>query len=141
MREKAPLLLMEQLLMVLVFALAAAVCVQAFVLSDRLSKDSEALDHAVVAAENAAEAWKHAEGDLTLLLQAEGGQLSQGLWWQLLDEDWKITEETADACYTVEVFPDERDEWGVRYAQVRVCPVNEDDVIYTLRTACQEAET
>ena len=140
MREKAPLMLMEQLLMVLVFALAAAVCVQAFALSDRLSKDSEALDHAVVVAENAAEAWKHAGGNLTLLSQTEGGQLSQGLWWQLLNENWKVTGKTADACYRVEIFPDERDEWGVCYAQVLVYPVDGDDAIYTLRTACQEAE-
>lgn len=34
MRSKAPLVLMEQLVMVLVFALAAALCVQVFVLSD-----------------------------------------------------------------------------------------------------------
>ena len=38
MRSKAPLALMEQMVMVLVFALAAALCLQAFALADRISR-------------------------------------------------------------------------------------------------------
>lgn len=41
MRSKAPLALMEQLVMVLVFALAAALCVQVFVLSGQTSRWNE----------------------------------------------------------------------------------------------------
>ena len=41
MRSKAPLILMEQMVMLLVFALAAALCLQAFVKSDSLSSRSE----------------------------------------------------------------------------------------------------
>lgn len=37
-RSKAPLALMEQIIMILVFALASAVCLQAFVYADRLSR-------------------------------------------------------------------------------------------------------
>ena len=44
MRSKAPLVLMEQLVMVLVFALAAALCVQVFVLSDQTSRNYAARD-------------------------------------------------------------------------------------------------
>ena len=40
MKSKAPLALMEQMVMLLVFALAAALCLQAFVQSDRLSRES-----------------------------------------------------------------------------------------------------
>ena len=39
-RSKAPLALMEQIIMILVFAVAAAVCLQAFVYSNTLSKQS-----------------------------------------------------------------------------------------------------
>ena len=39
MRSKAPLALVEQTLMILVFALAAALCLQAFVRADRLSRE------------------------------------------------------------------------------------------------------
>ena len=38
MRSKAPLVMMEQMVMLLVFALAAALCLQAFVRSDAQSK-------------------------------------------------------------------------------------------------------
>ena len=38
MKSKAPLALMEQLVMVLVVALAAALCLQAFTLADQISR-------------------------------------------------------------------------------------------------------
>ena len=55
MKSKAPLSLMEQLIMLLVFALAAALCLQVFVLSAQISRRCKATDHAVTAAQNAAE--------------------------------------------------------------------------------------
>lgn len=58
MKSKAPLVLMEQLVMVLVFALSAAVCLQVFALSGGLSRTCEARDRAVVIAQNAAETLK-----------------------------------------------------------------------------------
>ena len=58
MRNKAPLALMEQLVMLLVFALAAALCLQVFVLSDQLSRRCEERDRVVVVAQNAAEIMK-----------------------------------------------------------------------------------
>lgn len=62
MKSKAPLALMEQLVMVLVFALAAALCVRGFVLSERISRRGEARDMAMIAAQNAAEALKGTGG-------------------------------------------------------------------------------
>lgn len=62
MRSKAPLILMEQMIMLLVFALAAALCLQAFVKSDAISSRSEARDRAAVEAQNAAEAVRHYGG-------------------------------------------------------------------------------
>lgn len=62
-RSKAPLALMEQIVMVLVFALAAAVCLQAFVYSDNLSKEGELRDLAVTRSGQVAEHVKAAYGD------------------------------------------------------------------------------
>ena len=42
MKSRAPLALMEQTVMVLVFALAAALCLRAFVLADGISRQVEA---------------------------------------------------------------------------------------------------
>lgn len=63
MRSKTPLALMEQVIMVLVFALAAALCLRAFVLADTTSRACEERDRAVMAAETVAEAIKLCRGD------------------------------------------------------------------------------
>lgn len=62
MRSKAPLILMEQMVMLLVFALAAALCLQAFVKSDALSSRSEARDRAAALCQTAAETVRHYGG-------------------------------------------------------------------------------
>ena len=58
MRSKASLFLMEQLIMVLVFALAAALCLQVFVRAEEISLESARRDDAVIVARNAAELLK-----------------------------------------------------------------------------------
>lgn len=63
MRSKTPLALMEQVIMVLVFALAAALCLRAFVLADATSRACEERDRAVLAAETVAETLKLCRGD------------------------------------------------------------------------------
>ena len=85
MRSKSPLALMEQLVMVLVFALAAALCLRVFVFSDQMSERSETVDWAVMVCQNAAETLKSVGsegGDMALCLQkaadAQGGTMSQG---------------------------------------------------------------
>lgn len=64
MKNKTPLPLMEQLIMVLVFALTAALCLQGFSLADRISRRQEAREKAVVLAQNMAEAIKISSGNL-----------------------------------------------------------------------------
>lgn len=63
MKSKTPLVLMEQLIMVLVFALAAAVCLRLFAVSEQISRKNEAISQAVLIAQNAAEQLKSSQGD------------------------------------------------------------------------------
>ena len=72
MKSKAPLLLMEQMIMLLVFALAAALCLQAFVRSDEMSRQSEDRDRAVTLCQSAAEAVRHSRGDLEKTMELMG---------------------------------------------------------------------
>lgn len=73
MKNRPPLTLMEQMVMLLVFALAAALCLQAFVKSDEMSGRSVSRDRAAVLCQSAAEAIRHS-GDV-----AEGlGTVSPG---------------------------------------------------------------
>ena len=95
MKSKAPLALMEQLVMVLVFALAAALCLQAFVLADRISRHSEVHDRAVLQVQNAAEVLKSSGGDLQACETMLGGTAGDGSWVWLPEgqEAYQITAE------------------------------------------------
>ena len=92
MKSKAPLMLMEQMIMLLVFALAAALCLQAFVKSEQLSSRSENRDRAVTIAQTAAETIRHCGGDMGNALEeaAEilGGTSEQGVLVLDYDMDW-----------------------------------------------------
>ena len=75
MKSKTPLVIMEQTIMILVFALAAAVCMQIFVHSNRLSRYNQQRDDAVVIAQNTAETLKRLGGKLqTPLCYDQNGQ-------------------------------------------------------------------
>ena len=59
MKHRSSLALLEQILMLLVFAVAAVVCLQAFAWSGQTSKDMVRQDEALLMAQNAAETLKH----------------------------------------------------------------------------------
>lgn len=58
MKNKASLALMEQLVILLVFALCAALCLQAFVAADGIARENQARDQALILAQNTAESLK-----------------------------------------------------------------------------------
>ena len=105
MRSKAPLALMEQLVMVLVFALAAALCVQVFVLSGQTSRWNESRDRALVEAQNAAEILKGLSGDYEAACAACGGQWNGTMWGISYDEQWEPAENASQAAYHLLVTP------------------------------------
>lgn len=79
MKHKASLVLMEQLVMILVFALAAAVCLRAFVLADSLSRETAVRDQAAIACQNMAETIKSC-GSLAPAAEALGAERTNGGW-------------------------------------------------------------
>ena len=108
MRSKAPLAMLEQLVMLLVFALAAALCLQAFVLSDQNSKQNSRRDAAVVEVQRVAETVKHCAGDPEQI-----AQLLEGSW-----DGETLTVPCAGG--TVTVTPDESGHALLGMAQVRM---------------------
>lgn len=95
MKRKAPLTLMELMVMILVFALAAALCLQAFVQSDRMSRDSEVRDRAAVACQSVAEVLRHTGGNFREaagLLEAQSCE-DDSLMLDY-DKDWVLAEDT-----------------------------------------------
>ena len=138
MRSRAPLALMEQAVMVLVFALAAALCLRAFVLADGISRQVEATDHAVLWAESAADTLKAREGDLSRAAAELGGEVDGQRWTILLDENWQET--AGESAYTLTVQPVESDQPLLGKAQIDVAEKNGDS-LFSLEVCWQEAKT
>lgn len=112
MKSKASLLLMEQLVMILVFALAAALCLQVFVKAGEISEETEHLDRAVILARNGAE-----------LLKATSG-------------DCAAAEELGRDGYRLKVIPRESRQPGLACAEIVV--FFEEAPVFSLKTAWQE---
>lgn len=137
MRSKAPSVLIEQLVMVLVFALAATLCVQVFVLSDRMSRRSEARDRAVLQAQNAAETLKSCGGDTAAAAGRLGGQCSGDQWELAYDEAWQPAASPEQAAYYLCVTPQDSGEPLLGMAEITVRTAAGQE-LYTLSAAWQE---
>lgn len=141
--SKAPLVMMEQMVMLLVFALAAALCLQAFVRSDALSHRSEARDRAITLAQSAAETIRHSGGDmgnaLSQTAQALGGDYAQGLLWADYDENWAPLSSGSDGAYrlTAQGVPVETP--GLWKAHVQVTE-GDETVLFEIDVAWQEVD-
>ena len=92
MRNKSILVLIEHMVMLLVFALAAAVCLRMFALSGKLSRTYEAKDRAVLAAQNAAELIKR-NGIPGFAAQTGAKTDGENVWSVFYDENWEVASE------------------------------------------------
>lgn len=136
MRSKAPLALMEQVVMVLVFALATALCLQVFVFSNQVSKRNAAIDHAVLEAQNAAETIK-AAGDIAILMDTMDAQVEdQALLVVHYDQDWNLTS-SSEGVYRL-LAQNCSDRSGLGKAQITVDDGTGQDTLFSLTVAWQE---
>ena len=137
MRSKSPLALMEQVVMVLVFALAAALCLRVFVFSDQASGRNEAVDRAVLEAQNAAETIKSA-GDIGGLKETMGAQIDdQAVLAVYYDEEWKPAS-VETAAYRLLVKETDADVSGLRTAEITVDDGTGENVLFSIPVAWQE---
>jgi hypothetical protein len=124
MKHKSPLVLMEQLIMVLVFALTAAMCVGMFMKANQTSRDTQFRDGAVLVAQNGAEALKNSSGDLE-----EAARILEGT---LLDGTLQVESEGYLMVITLV------DSGTSGLGQAEICVSMDGILIYTLRTGWQE---
>ena len=134
MRNKAFLPLMEQLLMIAVFAIAAAVCLSAFAAGNRISKERSALDEAVLLAQNTCEILKHAEGDMEKAAGLTGGDWKENELLIYFDENGDKTD-AESAVYLVRACRS-KSEAGVGQAEVTVTAGETE--LYSVSVAWQE---
>lgn len=145
MKGKGSLALMEQIVMLLVFALAAALCLQAFVKSDQLSRRSEAADHAAVLCQSVAETVKNKSGDLAAAAQTleipYGGYAGEGMdFEQHYNEDWTVSHTREYAyCLRAEVLDSGVSGLGKARVWVETDPAT--DALFELEFSWQEEVT
>ena len=136
MKSKAPLALMEQILMVMVFALAAGLCLQVFVLGSQISHRCEAKDRAVLVVQNVAEVWKIHRGDARMCVQKLGGTYDVDGWQVGYDANWEETG-TDEAEYLVYAVPVATED--LLLGSVEICAQTADgDHLFEVSVAWQE---
>lgn len=136
MHSKAPLALMEQILMLLVFALSAALCLQVFALSGKISHGMEDRAFAVTEVRNAVESIKISGGDFEKHAELFGGTAEDGNWKAFYDEDWKAVSEK-EAVYIVEAVSLETENSLLGAAEVCAFEKNGKE-LFKLKVAWQE---
>ncbi len=136
MRSKTPLAMMELLVMLLVFALAAAVCVQVFVFAGADSRRDAARDRALAEVQNAAECIKSLRGDYETAARRLGGAWDGTRWVLEWDDAWSQTPDAG--AYRLEVLPGPETELLGR-AELTVYTAA-GEVLCTLQTAWQEVD-
>ncbi len=136
MKSKALLPLMEQLTMVLVFALTAALCLQGLTLADRISRRQEDQKQAVIMVQNAAEMLKHTSGDFVQSAGQLGGQWD-GLGWNIpYDASWQPLADSGNAVYLLNAVPVETDNPFLGSARIRV--LREEEILFEITVSWQE---
>lgn len=132
--------------MLLVFALASALCVQAFSAADSLSRQGERRDRAVLLAQNTAEQLKeYAPGrdaaELTSYLggAAEDGARVRVYLDETLTQAWPTM--TEDTAYLLQVELAEPSCGGrLGRAEITVYPADGEEPIFSIPAAWQEGE-
>lgn len=152
MRSKAPLVLMEQAVMVLVFALAAALCVRVFAWCDRTSERLSDRSRAVIRAENAAEILKNeGSGGKTVesvldsvaekLGASDAAEGQEPCVLILYDKDWNVAGERESAAYGLWAEPADSGEAGLAVAHIRVKKLGDAEALFELDVAWQTEVT
>ena len=141
MKQNTPLALMEQVIMIAVFALAAALCLQAFALAERISRENEDRDKAVILAQNAAEVCIAGGGDPTFLIEKLGGAAMGQGWTALFKENLKEAGSDREGSYRVVLSRERTDYPGLGLANVCVYGAASGKLLFQIPTAWQEDES
>ena len=103
--SKSSLFLMELILVILFFAISAAVCIRVFVSAEQTAERSRDLSCAVLAAQSAAECYRASGGDPeTAAVLLSGSAADSGLTVGY-DADWQRTA-AAEPPYRLELVQD-----------------------------------
>ena len=111
-RSRSTLFLIEQLIVVAVFAICSAACVRILTSAYTTARDSRDISNAVLIAESAAESYKAFSGDIGKVAEILGGVNgkvdSTGAAIVYYDKHWRVCG-TDDAFYAFHLFKGQPD--------------------------------
>ncbi len=139
MKQKESLVLVELLMMIAVFVLAAGLCLQLFAGSVARTEANAALDHSVVEAQNAAELLMHTAGDFSQAAETYGGTWDGSRWCIYYSDTWERLPElpaSGNAAYVLTAIPTESPEPYLGKGEITVSH-GDGTVIFTLPAAWQ----
>jgi hypothetical protein len=138
-RAKESLVLTEMLLMILVFSMAASLCLKAFAWADITSRQNSDLSDAVLQVQNTAETVKVCRGDFgecTRLLG--GGEADENRLTVYFDREWAVTGvKGAVFCLQVEKIESGEPLLGMAYVR---CIYISGERLFSLKVCWQEVE-
>lgn len=108
-KSKSGLFLLELIIAIVFFALSSVICIQLFVKAHTLSQKNTELNMAVIQAQNAAEAFKAANGEpekfAEFLNGPSGGEANDGQYVcdLFFNSDWQRVDGRDKAAYTLHV--------------------------------------
>lgn len=126
--SKSTLLLMELVMVILVFALCAAVCLGLFGASQKMTEDSDNLNHAVTVSRTAANCYKAANGDLQQLVHLMGSPADFTEQAQLVvyyDKHWNPTETVYDDGFYLQITALTNPLAPLQEADIAVCHMDQ----------------
>ncbi|MBQ5820673.1 MAG: hypothetical protein IIW31_05510 [Clostridia bacterium] len=136
MKQKTFVPLMEQICMICIFALAAALCLQGFALANKISEDRHAKDCALISAQNAAEILKEYKGDLSAASQVLCGTIENGAMTVRYDADGRVTQDAANMSFVLTAQPLKSTQTGLGTARIYV--THNGEIIFEITTGWQE---
>lgn len=145
--SKSSLFLMELIVSILFFSLASAICIQLFVRSHSISAETINLNNAITQAQNLAECWYAAGGDLHAMqdtvscssLSDTGDALTL-----YFDKDWLLLPSGLtgeDAGYYARLTTLTDTDAHLLSAEINVCANSSGKIVYSLSLSQHVAET
>jgi len=136
-RSKSTLFLIEQLIVVAVFAICAVACVRILTAAYFTSRDTRDVSHAIIVAETAAESFKAVSGDFNRTASIIGGSFSNLDGYDAVivyfDSGWHLIDSSnaEQAYYVLHLISNDNDSDSSRIhaGQVTVSRLHYDDDI------------
>ncbi len=135
MKHKTSLVLIEQAVMLLILAVAAALCLRVFAWSDTRATENHSKDQALLQLQSAAEVLKDHHGDFAAAAQAHGGSVHNDTWQIAFDSTW--TQTNAAQAYLLRAVRQDTDAY---LGSARLEITDDNGVLLEALTVCwQEA--